>query len=223
MKMTPFFGVSSRRCCRSRRELRMSLVHFQGKSFNITVIQVPAPSNNTKEDEVDQFYEDLQDLLEPTCWGSVTEPENYCEHICLSCESPVCPVLSLSTLPTLTWIYFRSLIYFAQSTQWPHKQYPLVHSCPHPCTYKYTQSIVHTDTKGCVCSSRESYLQVLNVHGASESLHLLLHFLRGSGLCQGSLYTAPENCWSWDIHTWRFTIIFLDIFENNFLKCSIEI
>ena len=40
-------------------------VHFQGKPFNITVIQVYALTNNAKEDEVEQFYEDLQDLLEP--------------------------------------------------------------------------------------------------------------------------------------------------------------
>ena len=45
---------------------RMISVHFQGKPFNITVIQVYAPTSNAKEDEVEQFYEDLQDLLEPT-------------------------------------------------------------------------------------------------------------------------------------------------------------
>ena len=39
---------------------------FQDKPFNITVIQVYAWTTNTKEDEVDQFYEGLQDLLEPT-------------------------------------------------------------------------------------------------------------------------------------------------------------
>ena len=44
----------------------MILVHFQGKSFNITVIQVYAPTSNTGEAEVEQFYEDLQDLLELT-------------------------------------------------------------------------------------------------------------------------------------------------------------
>ena len=37
---------------------------FQGKPFNITVIQVYAPTNNAKETEVELFYEDLQDLLE---------------------------------------------------------------------------------------------------------------------------------------------------------------
>ena len=44
----------------------MISVHFQGKPFNITVIQVYAPSSNTEDAEVGQFYEDLQDLLEPT-------------------------------------------------------------------------------------------------------------------------------------------------------------
>ena len=42
------------------------LVHFQGKSFNITVIQVYALITNAKEAEVDQFYKDLQNLLELT-------------------------------------------------------------------------------------------------------------------------------------------------------------
>ena len=41
-------------------------IHFQGKPFNITVIQVYAPTSNTEEAEVEQFYEDLQDLLELT-------------------------------------------------------------------------------------------------------------------------------------------------------------
>ena len=42
----------------------MISVHFQGKSFNITVIPVYAPTSNTEEAEVEWFYEDLQDLLE---------------------------------------------------------------------------------------------------------------------------------------------------------------
>ena len=44
----------------------MISVRFQGKPFNITVIQVHAPTSNTEEAEVEQFYEDLQDLLELT-------------------------------------------------------------------------------------------------------------------------------------------------------------
>ena len=42
----------------------MILVHFQGKPFNITVIQVSALTTNAEEAEVEQFYEDLQDILE---------------------------------------------------------------------------------------------------------------------------------------------------------------
>ena len=42
----------------------MISVHLQGKPFNITVIQVYAPTSNTEEAEVEWFYEDLQDLLE---------------------------------------------------------------------------------------------------------------------------------------------------------------
>ena len=45
---------------------RMISVRFQGKPFNITVIQVYAPTSNTEEGEVERFYEDLQDLLELT-------------------------------------------------------------------------------------------------------------------------------------------------------------
>ena len=44
----------------------MISVHFQGKQFNITVIQVYAPTSNAEEAESEQFYEDLQDLLELT-------------------------------------------------------------------------------------------------------------------------------------------------------------
>ena len=44
----------------------MISLHFQGKPFNITVIQVYALSSNTGEAEVEWFYEDLQDLLELT-------------------------------------------------------------------------------------------------------------------------------------------------------------
>ena len=44
----------------------MISVHFQGKPFNITVIQAYAPTGNTEEAEVEWFYEDLQDLLQLT-------------------------------------------------------------------------------------------------------------------------------------------------------------
>ena len=45
----------------------MISVHFQGKPFNITVIQVYAPNSNAEEAKIEQFYEEIQDLLELTC------------------------------------------------------------------------------------------------------------------------------------------------------------
>ena len=45
---------------------RMISVHFQGKPFNIPVIQAYAPTSNAEETEVEQFYEDLQGLFELT-------------------------------------------------------------------------------------------------------------------------------------------------------------
>ena len=51
--------------CRLKND-RMISVRFQGKLFNITVIQVYAPTSNAEEAEVEQFYEDLEDLLELT-------------------------------------------------------------------------------------------------------------------------------------------------------------
>ena len=45
---------------------RMISVHFHSKPFNITVIQVHVPTTNAEEAEVEQFYENLQDLLELT-------------------------------------------------------------------------------------------------------------------------------------------------------------
>ena len=44
----------------------MIYVHFQGKLFNMIVIQVYSPTSNAEEAEVERFYEDVQDLLEPT-------------------------------------------------------------------------------------------------------------------------------------------------------------
>ena len=50
---------------------RMILVHFQGKQFNITVIQVYFPTTNAEEVEVDQYYDSLQDLIKLTFKSSV--------------------------------------------------------------------------------------------------------------------------------------------------------
>ena len=51
--------------CNLKNDTMIS-VHFQGKPFNITVIQVYALTSNAEEAEVEGFYEDLQDLLELT-------------------------------------------------------------------------------------------------------------------------------------------------------------
>ena len=51
----------------------MISVHFQGKPFNITVIQVYAPNSSAEEAEVERFYEDLQDILELTHTHTHTE------------------------------------------------------------------------------------------------------------------------------------------------------
>ena len=51
--------------CNLKNDIMIS-VHFQAKPFNITVIQVYAPTSNTEEAEVEWFYEDLQDLLKLT-------------------------------------------------------------------------------------------------------------------------------------------------------------
>jgi len=60
---------------------RMISVHFQGKPFNITVIQVYSPTSNAEEAKVVWFYEDLQDLLE-------LMPPNYVLHYRgLECKS----------------------------------------------------------------------------------------------------------------------------------------
>ena len=48
------------------QKLQNDLCSFQGKQYNITVIQVYALTSNAEEAEVEQFYEDLQDLLELT-------------------------------------------------------------------------------------------------------------------------------------------------------------
>ena len=97
---------------------RMISVHFQGKPFNITVIQVYATTSNAEEAEVERFYEDLQDLLELTPqkdvlfiigdWnakvGSQETPEfisvqfssvaQSCPTLCdsMSCRTPGLPV-----------------------------------------------------------------------------------------------------------------------------------
>ena len=50
--------------CNLKNDRNLISVHFQGKPFTITVIQVYAPTTNAEEAEAEQFYEDLQDLLD---------------------------------------------------------------------------------------------------------------------------------------------------------------
>ena len=57
--------IVNKRVCNLKND-RMISVRFQGKPFSITVIQIYAPSSNAEEVEVQQFYEDLQDLLDLT-------------------------------------------------------------------------------------------------------------------------------------------------------------
>ena len=52
--------------CHNLKNDTMISVHFQGKPFNITVIQVYAPASNAEEAEVEWFYEELQNFLELT-------------------------------------------------------------------------------------------------------------------------------------------------------------
>ena len=63
----------------------MISVRLQGKPFNITVIQVYAPTSNAEEAEVERFYEDLQDLLELTPKKSC--PPHYQSLECKSRKS----------------------------------------------------------------------------------------------------------------------------------------
>ena len=72
---------------------RIISVHFQGKPFNIIVIQVYAPTSNSKEAEVGWFYEDLQDLLELT-------PQKYVLFILGDWNAKVG-----SRYPSVTWSY----------------------------------------------------------------------------------------------------------------------
>ena len=67
---------------------RMISVRFQGKSFNITVIQAYAPTSNAEEAEVELFYEDLHDLLELTAEKDVLFIIGDCNAKAGSQETP---------------------------------------------------------------------------------------------------------------------------------------
>ena len=61
---------------------KVVLVHFQGKTFNLTVIQVYIPTTDAEETEIDRFYKDLQDLLEHihTCTHTHTHTHTHTKH-----------------------------------------------------------------------------------------------------------------------------------------------
>ena len=65
----------------------MISVRFQGKPFNVTVIQVYAPTSNAEEAEVERFYEDLQDLLElrPPQKVEITPFKNFIDESLRKC------------------------------------------------------------------------------------------------------------------------------------------
>ena len=63
--LRPNYGVLAVLGCNLKSD-RMISVHFQGKPFNITIIQLYAPASNAEEAEVEWFYEDLQGLLKLT-------------------------------------------------------------------------------------------------------------------------------------------------------------
>ena len=61
-----YLDAISKKNKKTKKKHKLISVHFQGKPFNITVIQVCALTSNAEEAEVEWFYEDLQDLLELT-------------------------------------------------------------------------------------------------------------------------------------------------------------
>ena len=81
----------------------MILVHFQGKPFNITVIQVYSPNTDGKQTEVDQSYEDLQHLLAAT---AAAKSLQSCLTLCnpVHGSPPGSPVPGILQARTLKWV-----------------------------------------------------------------------------------------------------------------------
>ena len=82
---------------------RMISVDFQGKPFNILVIQVYVPTSNTEEAEVEWFYEDLQDLLESE---SENEVAQSCPTLCdpSDCSLPGSSLYGILQARILDWV-----------------------------------------------------------------------------------------------------------------------
>ena len=105
------------------------MVLFQGKTFKITVIQVNAPNNNVEEDEVEWFYEDLQDLLKLTPpWKrcpfhhnttTTTKLLQSCPNLCdpMDCSLPVFSFHGILQARTLEWV----AISFSNAWKWKVK------------------------------------------------------------------------------------------------------
>ena len=81
----------------------MISVRFQGKPFNITVIQVYAPTTNAEEAEVEQFSEDLQDLLAA---AAAAKSLQSCPTLCdpIDGSPPGSPVPGILQARTLEWV-----------------------------------------------------------------------------------------------------------------------
>ena len=89
----------------------MISVHFQGKPFNITIIQVYVLISDAKETEIDQFYEDLQDFLELTpkkdiLFITAAESLQSCPTLCDPRDGspPGSPVPGILQARTLEWV-----------------------------------------------------------------------------------------------------------------------
>ena len=82
----------------------MNSVHLQGKLFNITIIQIYAPTSNSEEAEDERFYEDLQDLLE-------SEVKSHgCLTLCnpVDCSLPDSSVHGILQARILEWVAVSS-------------------------------------------------------------------------------------------------------------------
>ena len=94
---------------------RMISVHFQGKPFNIMVIQVCAPTSNAEEAEVEWIYEDLQDLLAPAAAKSLQSFPTLCDPT--DCSPPGFAIPGTLQARTLEWV----AISFSKAWKWKVK------------------------------------------------------------------------------------------------------
>ena len=95
---------------------RMIFVHFQGKPFRTTVIQVYALTSNAEEVEIEQFYEDLQDVLELT--PKKRSPFHYRELECKSRNQEIPGVIGTFGLGVQNEAGQRLIKSFAKRTHW---------------------------------------------------------------------------------------------------------